>query len=443
MLALSILTLAFIIFVYNKEKNDNLKIIQAELMLFNDIVYKSLQNNTPYDSIPIPSNIRITIIDTNTIVLYDNFNPELNKSHTSRSEIISAAEHGTGSSLRYSSSFGTKFFYFAKKYPSYYIRTSLEYKKDILPQIESEQQSMSVIIFLSILLICIIFYITKRLSKPIASLNQFIDVVKGPDKDYSKIQFSNDEFGLIGKKIIGTFEQLEQAKLYKQQMSHNIAHELKTPVTGIMAYLETILHDPEMDKAQTMKFTEKAYAQTVRLSSLINDVSTLNKLDEGSDTFNNEEIILSHCIKEVCDEIGYKLEANQITFESFISSDLKITGCYSLIYSLFKNLIDNTIEHGGPNIKITLAAGIKQISGEGGYRIDFTYSDTGKGIPSENLPRIFERFYRIEKGRTRKTGGSGLGLAIVKNAVLYHKGNITVENRPEGGLIFKFCLYSL
>ena len=106
-------------------------------------------------------------------------------------------------------------------------------------------------------------------------------------------------------------------------------------------------------------------------------------------------------------------------------------------------MIDNTVEHGGANCRITISAGVEQISGEGGYKVNFSYADTGKSVPEEAIPRLFERFYRIEKGRTRKTGGTGLGLAIVKNAVLYHKGEISAGNNPGGGLIFKFTLYSL
>ena len=141
--------------------------------------------------------------------------------------------------------------------------------------------------------------------------------------------------------------------------------------------------------------------------------------------------------------MGYKLKQNNITLRCLFSTNLRINGCHTLIYSLFKNLIDNSIEHGGENITITIRAGINQIPGDGGYRIEFSYADNGRGIPEENIPRIFERFYRIEEGRTRKRGGTGLGLAIVHSAVVYHRGEITVENRPEGGVLFKFYLYSL
>ena len=127
-----------------------------------------------------------------------------------------------------------------------------------------------------------------------------------------------------------------------------------------------------------------------------------------------------------------------------ISNELSLGSNRDIIFSLFKNLIDNTLEHGGPDTEINIMAGIQQKSGESTYRIAFTYTDNGVGIPDKSLERIFDRFYKVDKGRSRKSGGSsGLGLAIVKNAVLFHNGDITVENRPEGGVIFKFDLMSL
>jgi signal transduction histidine kinase len=294
-----------------------------------------------------------------------------------------------------------------------------------------------------IVLAVVIFYITRRLSKPIKALQQFVDIVNSNDKDYSRIEFSNDEFGDVGRRIIEIFDRYEQTKFYKEQMSHNVAHELKTPVTAIRAYLETILDMPQVERETVKKFVEKAYSQSLRLTSLINDVSMLNKLDERSDSFVVEEVVLSQCINEVLTEMEYKLVANNVTFTSLISANLRLNGCYTLIYSLFKNLIDNSIEHGGKNITITLSAGINQIAGDGGYRIDFTYTNNGRVIPQETLPRLFERFYRIDEGRTRKTGGCGLGLAIVNNAVLFHRGEILADNLPEGGVVFKFHLYSL
>ena len=226
-------------------------------------------------------------------------------------------------------------------------------------------------------------------------------------------------------------------------MSHNIAHDIKTPVTGIRAYLETIIHDNEMKPEQMRIFANKALNQTIRLSKLITDVSTLNKIDEGIGDFHIEEVNITDCINEIRDELSPKIKANKTTIKLYFSSTLSIKGNYSLIYSLFKNLIDNTLEYAGLGTEININAGIIQLSGANSYKIIFTYSDNGKGVAHSDLDRLFERFYRTEKGRTRKTGGSGLGLSIVKNAVILHKGDITAEQKVGGGLTFKFSLTSL
>ena len=269
-------------------------------------------------------------------------------------------------------------------------------------------------------------------------------MLKSKKKDFSQITFPNNEYGDVGRKIIDTYKQLEQAKKFKQQITHNIAHELKTPLTGIRAYLETILNDKEMSLEQMTKFIEKAHKQTLRLSALVHNVSTLNKLDEESEyDFKIEDVNISECLKEIEEELAHKLAENNTTFNPLISSELSMKGNRDLMYSLFKNLIDNTLEHAGPNTAITIMAGISQASGEPSYRINFTYMDNGKGIPEEALGHLFDRFYRVEEGRGRKSGGSGLGLSIVKSSVLFHKGSITVENNPEGGSIFKFNLMSL
>ena len=443
LLALSVMALAFVVFSYNVDINYNLKTKKTGLIMYNDIAYKAISNNTPYDSIPLPATVRVSAFDTNYTVLYDNFNINRVGDKVLREELEIAKKYGSSTLLRKANTMDAHFLFYVKKYPGFYLRTALECDEEILRNVRSEQRYIYLIAFLFVLLAVIIFYVTRRLTKPINALNQFINIVNSPNRDFSKIKFPNDELGEVSKRIIETYQRYEETKLYKEQMSHNVAHELKTPVTAIRAYLETILNSPDMEKETFSKFIEKAYSQSMRLSSLISDVSTLNKLDEKSDSFKNEDVVISQCLKEVLNELGYKIEANNIEFVSLISTNLRLYGCYTLIYSLFKNLIDNSIEHGDKNITITLSAGINQIPGDGGYRIDFTYTDTGKGIPPENLPRIFERFYRIEEGRTRKTGGCGLGLAIVQNAILYHRGEVTVDNLPEGGVIFKFHLYSL
>ena len=118
-----------------------------------------------------------------------------------------------------------------------------------------------------------------------------------------------------------------------------------------------------------------------------------------------------------------------------LTGDLTVFGNQALLYSVFRNLFDNVIMHGGPNLSIRVENYMEDK--EFHY---FSFSDTGAGVPEEDLPRLFERFYRVDKGRDRKAGGTGLGLAIVKNAIMFHKGDISVKNRVGGGLEFLFTL---
>lgn len=291
--------------------------------------------------------------------------------------------------------------------------------------------AIGVVLFVSVVLL---IYFSSKINQPMKALKEFIDIVQKGEVNYDKINFPDNEFGDVGEKIIQTFRQLDEAKKYKQQLTHNIAHELKTPVTSIRGYLETLMQQ-ELDKEQSRFFIERAYAQTLRLSSLISDISTLNNIEEAAGRYDIEIIKIRQCIGEIENDLAYRLSENKIKLEVEIDDHIIIEGVYLLIYSLFKNLIDNSIDHAGKKIIIH----IQTISIEP-ERIWFRYYDTGKGVPEEHVDRIFERFYRVEAGRSRKNGGSGLGLSIVKNSVLLHNGTITVKNRENGGLQFDFSL---
>jgi two-component system OmpR family sensor kinase/two-component system phosphate regulon sensor histidine kinase PhoR len=163
----------------------------------------------------------------------------------------------------------------------------------------------------------------------------------------------------------------------------------------------------------------------------------LNKIEEAADKFNIEDVNIRECIKEIENDLAFKFEEKKINFTADIDNSLVIKGSNFLIYSLFKNLIDNSLEHAGENISINISyKGTKE------GKVHFEYFDTGKGVSEKHIERIFERFYRVEEGRTRKSGGSGLGLSIVKNSVSLHKGTISVKNREGGGLLFTLTLSS-
>ena len=227
----------------------------------------------------------------------------------------------------------------------------------------------------------------------------------------------------------------EQNKLLKRELTGNIAHELRTPVTGIRGYLETIL-DNKLDREKEHEFVSKAYEQIITLSELIRDMTLLSKISESPDSFQFKRIVLQDIIDKVKSDLSEALQAKNIVVHSTIPSDLSVMGNESLLYSVFRNLTDNVINHAGENLTID----INPYNQEGNLAY-FSFSDNGAGIPNEkHLSRLFERFYRVEEGRTRDTGGSGLGLSIVKNGIAFHGGSISVKNRMNGGLEFLFTL---
>jgi len=223
-------------------------------------------------------------------------------------------------------------------------------------------------------------------------------------------------------------------KILKQQLTENIAHELKTPVTSIKGFLETLLNN-SLSADKQIDFTRRAFAQACRLSNLIHDISILTKIEEASHLYFVEKIILNEVIKNVVNDVALELEEHQIFCECNLKNSMEIDGNFVLLYSIFRNLLDNAIIYAGDGSKIL----ISQYFEDDNF-VYISFSDTGKGVPEKDLSRLFERFYRVEKGRGRNSGGTGLGLAIVKNAVLFHKGDISVKNRSEGGLEFLFSL---
>ncbi len=227
----------------------------------------------------------------------------------------------------------------------------------------------------------------------------------------------------------------EQDKLrLKRQLTNNINHELKTPICSILGYLDMILNNPNLSEEQCRQFISKSYDQAERLRLLMSDLSTITRIDEASNMIDKEKVNLSDLIQNVMDDVLPQLEAQNIIISSNVTKDLFIDGNHSLLYSIFRNLVDNAIAYsGGRNIWIDLIS-------EDSVKYYFSLRDNGIGVEDKHLQYIFERFYRVDKGRSRKAGGTGLGLSIVKNAVLFHSGTIEARLEEMGGLEFRFSL---
>lgn len=251
--------------------------------------------------------------------------------------------------------------------------------------------------------------------------------------------------GVIVVVILGTLARrffkktIEKAKSLnkklKMQMTSNIAHELRTPVTSIRGYLETLIACPDMAPEKKQMFLERAYNQTLRLSDLISDMALITKIEESPDRLPKEEVDIYDVAVEVFDEFFERIVQKNVIVENVLKPETMVYGNRTLLYAIIRNLVENSLKYAGEGITIHI---------ECYSRIDnqhyFMYYDTGHGVPEEHMERIFERFYRVQEGRSRDEGGSGLGLSIVRNSVAFHGGEIKVMNRHDGGLQFLFTL---
>ena len=298
----------------------------------------------------------------------------------------------------------------------------------------------------------IALFLAIRINRNIKNLEHVANAMENGADTTTMPKFTNDELGNIASHIIDLYGRLreasksierehdkamheEQEKLrIKRQLTNNINHELKTPVAAIQGYLETMTTSKDMTEEERDTFIAKSYAHCQRLTQLLTDVSTITRLEDGSSRIERESVDLHTIVTEIASEVALLGDDKRMRMNIELPQPMMVQGNSTLLVSIFKNLTDNAIAYsGGRDIYI------KCLGEENGlYTISF--ADNGIGIDEEHLQHIFERFYRIDKGRSRKLGGTGLGLSIVKNAVLFHGGDITVKNRKIGGLEFTFTL---
>ncbi len=299
--------------------------------------------------------------------------------------------------------------------------------------------------------IVIALMLAMRMSRNLRSLDRAVTAMENGADIESMPQFADDELGDIARHIIALYGRLREAsndiqrehdnalhehqeKLrIKRQLTNNINHELKTPVAAIQGYLETMTTAKDMTAEERDAFIAKCYAHCQRLTQLLNDVSTITRLEDGSSRIECESVDLRTIIDEIASEVALLPDDKRMRMNIELPAPMQVLGNSTLLMSIFKNLTDNAIAYsGGRDIFVRCTEDDKM------YTISFY--DNGIGVDNDHINHIFERFYRIDKGRSRKLGGTGLGLSIVKNAVLFHGGDIKVANRKVGGLEFTFTL---
>ena len=444
---------ALIVFQQNREKQFKIDTLNIQLQGYNNHMEETLRSDGMYGNSAVAEyvvrhnmpGLRVTIVADDGSVVFDNKidKPAHTANHINRPEIRQALAHGTGYTVdRKSNTLNHDYFYSATYYPRRHIiiRSALPYDNNLVRSLSADQHYIWFTLGTLLVLTIVLWRFTSRLGKNINKLRIF--AYKADHNESLDVEdlaeFPNDELGDIAERIIKLYKRLQTTRneqnILKRQLTQNIAHELKTPVASIQGYLETILGNAAMNEDTRKQFLQRCFAQSQRLTALLHDISTLNRMDDAPQEIELVEVDISQMVASIKGETALQLAKKDMAFSNLLPEDIVVRGNQSLLYSVFRNLVDNSIAYAGTGTTITLTAE----KTEGFWH--FTFSDNGVGVPREHLPRLFERFYRVDKGRSRKMGGTGLGLAIVKNAVLLHGGTISVDNQPEGGLVFDFTI---
>ncbi len=453
------LILCFIGFQYLREKQYKSDFLNAQLQMYNRHLIEVVEDGLSYEEYIAThekpfNNLRISIIALSGAVVYDNMiSLDSLDNHSLRPEVAAALKDGFGYHIgRQSASDGREYFYSATKGKRVIIRTAIPYSSTLRESLKADWDFLGVMIIISSVMSVLAYFATRRLGKTIERLNRFADKAKNGEAFDENEPFPNDELGSISNHIVQLYAQWqqtikdrdvayeatlreEQEKMrIKRQLTNNINHELKTPVASMQVCLETLLSGITLSEEKRLELIERCYTNNERLRRLLADVSLITRMEDGNAIIDKENVVLNDILAEIAEEMEIMPENERMTLHTDFNETVIVNGNLSLIGSIFRNLTENAMSYSeGNNIYISLLS-----NDERECRIRF--EDDGVGVEEKQLPRLFERFYRVDKGRSRKKGGTGLGLAIVKHAVQFHGGTITASNRPCGGLRFDFVL---
>jgi len=239
----------------------------------------------------------------------------------------------------------------------------------------------------------------------------------------------------IGELFVCEISDVSHVKKYEQskrEFVDNASHELKTPISVLRGIVETLLEEEEDQRKR--RFLEKALRRIEQMQNLVEDLLTLTKLESGRERLNLSEFKLMELVEEVYDSLEQEFVKREVSFENLVSEDFKMFADRQKFFLLLRNLIDNAVKYNKKGGKVRVLA-----KKEGNKQV-LEVEDTGIGIPPEHVPFIFERFYRVDKGRSKEMGGTGLGLSIVKHIVFLHGGEIMVHSKPGEGSRFSIVI---
>ena len=414
----------FISNLYNYFEQQIFNELENEATFIEDFIL-----NHQYDEIKnFDTKNRITLIHKNGEVFFDNkVDIQEMENHFTREEILGALQNKQAKVARFSSTMTEKTLYYAK----------LLSNQDIL-RISCNQHSVAVLVlgmsqsllimFVIAIIICAVIakFVSKKIVEPLNKIN-----LENPE-DTNVYQ----ELKPFTHRISEENFEKEQREELRQQFSANVSHELKTPLTSISGFAE-ILKNGGTDEQTTKDFANTIYEETQRMISLVNDIIKLSKLDEKSISQEKEEINLAELSKEVITPLLPVAEKKNVKIDLEAENQVFINGVRSVIFEMIYNLVENAIKYNKNDGKVIVKISkTSENPSSKKQNVVLSVSDTGIGIPKNEQERIFERFYRIDKSRSKESGGTGLGLSIVKHGAKYHNAKVTLSSQEGKGSTF-------
>ncbi len=399
--------------------------------------------------------VRISLIRSDGAVVFDSALPRSRlgevANHADRPEVKDARATGFGKARRWSETSREELVYIVRPVAGAapgamaggFVRVALPAK-----EVDALDERIRTIVALvaggSLLLLLLVgFQISKRISRPVTDIVATAQAIKEGDLTQRIPVTGNDEMASLStaindmaEKLGADIERLRKLERVRSEFLGNVSHELRTPIFSIQGFLETLLDGAMDDPAVNRDFLEKAYSHASRLNTLLSDLIEISRIESGDMKMSFRYFPVADFIRQAADEMRPAAERKNlhVEIELAVDPDEKVYGDRERLKQVVINLVDNAVKYTDPGGAITVAARYERNA----VRIDVR--DTGAGIAEEHLPRIFERFYRVDRDRSREVGGTGLGLAIVKHIVEAHGGVMRVESEPGRGSTFSFTL---
>lgn len=385
---------------------------------------------------------RLTMISSDGEVLYDNFDDSINENHLQREEIKEASKNGTGSSVRYSKTMEQNYLYVAE-----YDAQEQTYVRLAMPFSGVSQSALMLLPSFFIAFVIAFFFVwlmSKRMADSILKpLQEISAVIRKADFGKEKIEFQNysyselqeitDALQTMNNQIAKNLENLEREKQIRQEFFTNASHELKTPLTSIRGYSELLRQHAITDPDQIDHCLDCVLKESDHMTKLINDILTISKLEAKDYVAQKSHIKLKDLLENVLNSLSVQAKAMNLDIDASCEN-VTVYANLDHIQGILYNLISNAIKYNKPNGKIIII--IKE-------RLDnilIKVMDTGIGISKEDQEKVFQRFYRVDKQRSKIVAGTGIGLAIVKHIVQFYNGSISLKSKENEGTSIEISL---